>query len=597
MNEWMTLGWEGWWTMLLFLLFFSFLVWERFPADVVAIVAAGAMVMTGVISPNDFVTSFTKEIIVILAMLFTIARSLELGGVLSLFAAFALPKRGGARRGLTLMLTPIAALSAFLNNTPIVLMMVPVVRKWSSAQGHTLSKFLIPLSYAAILGGACTLIGTSTNLVVSGLLRQADRAVSLSFFEFSWVAFPCALIGLLYLIFFGPKVVAARADPASTLAKESRDFTGEFIVQESSPLVGKTIHEATRRLFQGALLLQIEREGWSGSPHPSGVVHAGDRLAFAGSVEQIAALHSVEGLRSTADPHFEVSEDAPTLSEVVIAPTSDLVGKTLRRTNFRSQYGSTVLALYRQGKRVEGVVADAVLRPGDTLMLLGEQPRFKQLYFGNDFYVIEAGEELPLFRPVRATISIVALLFMVVAAALGVSMLIASVSAALAVLLSGAIRPRQALGSIEWNLLLLIGSAFAIGRGLVASGVADTLASLLLAVTGSDPTFIVAGLFLLTLIVTEVVTNNAAALIIFPIAVEVMKLAGYASATSLKAAAVTVALAASYSFLTPIGYQTNTIVYGPGGYRFTDYVRAGLPLTLLVWAVATYLVPIVWPIG
>lgn len=520
------LNWQGWWTMLLLILLFVAFVWERFPADVTAIVGAGLMVMTGVISSGQFVRSFTQPIIPILAILFAMARALEFNGVLKLVATRALPQGEGYRRQLAALLIPMSAFSAFLNNTPIVLMMVPVVRKWTVDHGRVLSKFLIPLSYAVILGGSCTLIGTSTNLVVQGALRQTDPTAMFSFFELGKVGLPCTLLGLLYLIFLAPALIPVRADPAAALSRA--ELTADFQVEEA---VGQ----------------------------------------------------------------LKLATQSPKLTEVVIAPTSPLLGKTARKVNFRDEYDTTLLTIYREGERVEGDAADIPFHPGDRLLLLGEHHYSKELYFGNDFYVIRHEEELPLFRPFRALCSVAALTGMIVAVALGVPMVLATLVALMALLATKAITLRQAFRSIEWNLLLLIGSAFAMGQGLVASGVADWVANWLLLLTGSNPFLLVGGCFLMTMMVTEIVTNNATALIIFPIAYQLFSLAGYESVNATKAVGVTIALAASYSFLTPIGYQTNTIVYGPGGYRFSDYIRVGLPISLIVWVTATLLIPLFWP--
>lgn len=288
--------------MLLLILLFVAFVWERFPADVTAIVGAGLMVMAGVISPGQFVRSFTQPIIPILAILFAMARALEFNGVLKLVATRALPKGEGYRRQLAALLIPISALSAFLNNTPIVLIIVPIVRKWAVDHGRILSKFLIPLSYAVILGGTCTLIGTSTNLVVRGALRQTNPAAIFSFFELGKVGLPCALFGLLYLIFLAPALIPVR------LPRMETDF-------------------------------QLE--------------------------EAMAQL--------------KLATKSPKLNEVVIAPTSPLLGKTARKVNFRDEYDTTLLAIYREGKQVEGSAADIPFHPGDRLLLLGEHHYSKEL--------------------------------------------------------------------------------------------------------------------------------------------------------------------------------------------------------------------------
>lgn len=597
LSEQEALGWQGWLTICVFIVVFISLVKESLPPDITMLMGAGVLVVAGVIAPKDFLKGFSQDIIITLAMLFIIARALEINGILNLVAKRALPKgQKSVGKLLTIMMLPLSIASAFLNNTPIVLMLTPVIRKWSLEKGLSPSKFLIPLSYATILGGACTLIGTSCNLVIDGLLRSIHPAGGLNFFELAYIGVPASIVGFLYMSLLGHRLLPERLDPTTAVLEQTREFTSEFLISSNCVLHGKTLEEAGRKYFKGENLVEIERGSVIiDSPERGEKLLSGDRLVFAGDIETIAELHGIKGLRSLADFHFQLDVTSSHFAEVVIATTSSLIGKTLKRVGFRRYYGASVLAVYRQGKRVYGRVGDIVLQAGDTLMLLSGKPWEPKSMYNNDFYYIKISEKLPLFHPVSGSVVIGILVGMITAATMGFSMMTASLTAAIAMLVTKNISIREARMSIRWNLLVLIASAFAFGNAMQNTGVAGYIATLILSVVGDNQYLLTAGIFATTLVATEAITNNAAALLIFPIAIQVGRLSGFDSPESLKAIAITVAMAASCSFITPIGYQTNTIVYGPGGYKFTDYAKVGLPLSLLIWALATCLIPMIWP--
>jgi len=592
-----TLDWHGWLTIAVFLVTFTALVKEILPPDVILLGAAAVLTVSGVITPRELLSGFSRDIIFTLAMLFVVAKSMEVNGVLGYLSQHVLPKTKNPSLQLFGLMFPLSAASAFLNNTPIVLMMTPVIRKWSLDIGSSPSKYLIPVSYATILGGACTLIGTSSNLVVDGLLRNADPNAGFGFFEFSYIVIPCLVVGYIYMIFVGRRLLPERKDPTSAIAEQTTEFTSEFLVKEDCPVVGKTIQEASQKEFRRQYLIEIERHGvMIDSPSPHEVIQLGDRLVFVGDVKQIAELHAVEGLQSMADPHFKLDVTSSHFSELVISPSSGLIGKTLRRINFRVNYGASVLAVYRQGKRLTGRVGDIVLHAGDTLMLLSSDT-WKGPEYGNDFYYIRLNEKVPVFIWWRALWVTTVLAGMVTAAMMGVPMMIASLCAAGLLLTSGAISVREARKSIRWSVLILIASSFALGTALHGTGVASAFGEFILAVAGQNPHLLIAVIFFVTMVTTELITNTAAALLIFPIAIEAVRLAGFGGPEALKAVGITVAVAASCSFMTPIGYQVNTIVYGPGGYRFTDYMKVGTPLSFLILVICSYLIPYIWPLG
>lgn len=494
------------------------------------------------------------------------------------------------------MCAPVSLASAFLNNTPIVLLMTPMVRKWALKNKMSPSKFLIPLSYAALFGGACTLIGTSTNLVVHGLMRQYTEGAGFSFFELSYVGIPCALAGLLFLVLFSWRLIPERTDSATAISEDTREFTGEFVVGPECPLVNRTIHEASRRYFRQETLIQLERNNQViDSPPADLVIFVDDRLVFIGDIHRIAELHDIPDLKSAADPHFKLDVKSSHFSEIVIPTTSLLIGKTLRRINFRSTYGASVMAVYRQGWRVLGDVRDITLEAGDTLMLLSGEPLEADQYT-KDFYFIRHHEKLLTFNPWRAIFTTFVMVIMVIVASMGMSIMVASLTAVFALLITRSISIREAQNSVMWNILLLIACSFAMGTAMEATGVAAYFAEIILTIFGSEPHMLIGGIILVTIICTEMMTNNAAALILFPIAITVAKLAGYDSIETTRTIGVCVAIGASCAYAIPTGYQTHMIVYGPGGYKFTDFLRVGLCMDFMIWAISTALIPQIWPL-
>lgn len=590
------LSWEGWFTIVIFILMFVGLISEVRPPDIIMFGGSLPLLIFGILTPEQFLNGFSNDILMTIGMLCIVVRAMEVNGILELIAKKILVSSKRYVVRLLSMSVPITFASAFLNNTPIVLLMAPLVRKWALDSKLSPSKFLIPLSYASLLGGACTLIGTSTNLVVNGLMENNMKGSGFSFFELSYVGVPCALAGLLFITFFGWKLLPDRTDAATAVSSETREFTGEFIVGEECPLANRTIQEVSKRYFRQDTLIQLERNHQVIDSPPSDlVIFVGDRLVFIGDIHRIAELHDIPNLQSVADPHFKLDVKSSHFSEIVVPTTSLLVGKTLRQINFRFSYGASVMAVYRQGWRVLGDIRDITLEAGDTLMLLSSEP-FDAQKFYKDFYFIRHSEKLLTFNPRRAVFVTSVMAIMVLAATLGVSMIVASVTAAFILLLTRSISIREAQNSVIWNILLLIASSFAIGTAMEVTGVAAYFAQMILAVFGKQPQMFVGGIILVTIICTEFMSNNAAALILFPIAIEVAKLAGFESIEATKAIGVCIAIGASCGYAIPTGYQTHMIVYGPGGYKFTDFLKIGLFMDLIVWVISTVMIPYIWPL-
>lgn len=590
------LDWDGWFTIAVFIFTFMGLISEVKPPDITMLAGTTILLIFGVLTPAQFLKGFSNGILMTIAMLCIIVRAMEVNGVLEVVAKKILISSKGYVARMLAMCTPVAVASAFLNNTPIVLLMTPMVRKWALKNKLSPSKFLIPLSYAALFGGVCTLIGTSTNLVVHGLMQQYTEGAGFSFFELSYVGVPCAIAGLVFLSLFSWGLLPDRTDPTTAISAESRQFTGEFIVGEECPLANRTIREVSRRYFRPETLIQLERNNQViDSPPNDLVIFVGDRLVFIGDIHRIAELHDIPNLQSAADPHFQLDVKSSHFSEIVIPTTSLLVGKTLRQINFRSAYGASVIAVYRQGWRVLGEVRDVTLEAGDTLMLLSGEP-FEAQNYSKDFYFIRNSEKLVTFNPWRAIFVTVVMVVMVLAASMGASIMVSSMAAAFVLMATRSISIRESQNSIMWNILLLIACSFAMGTALETTGVAAYFAEIILSIFGTQPQVFIGGIILVTILCTELMTNNAAALVLFPIAITVAKLAGFESVEATRTIGVCVAIGASCAYAIPTGYQTHMIVYGPGGYKFTDFLKIGLFMDLIIWTISTLTIPYFWPL-
>lgn len=591
------LTWSGWFTIGVLVLMFIALIREVRPPDIVMMITAGILAVTGVISPRQLLVGFSNDVIVTIGLLCVIVRTWEINGLLNLFSTHVLPKTTNYFKQMFTILFPVAALSAFMNNTVIVLMMTPVLRRYALSMKMSPSKYLIPLSYASIVGGLCTLIGTSTNLIVNGLLRQTNPDAGFTFFELGYVGVPIAVVSLVVIVLGGKYLLPDRVDVASAVAGETKQFTGEFIVTEECPLVNEMVKDASGRYFRGELLIEIERDSRKiTSPPPFEVIQKGDRLVFAGDINLIAELHSIKGLTSAADPHFKLDVRSSHFSEVVITPDSFLVGKTLRKINFRSHYGASVMAVYRQGTRIMGNVGDIVLDAGDTLVLLSSEEwhgeRFKR-----DFYYIHADEKLTIFDPWRAAFVFIVAIGMVVATVMGIPIFLSVAAASLIYVFSKSISIREAQRSVIWNVLLLIASSFAVAKAVEVTGVAAYFAQFLLSILGKNPYLLAGGVIFVVSMFSQVLSNNTAALLLFPVALNVIQLAGYTNLESLKAVGVMVAVGGSSAFMLPTGYQTHMIVYGPGGYFLSDFFKNGVILNFLVIFLGMILIPLIWPLS
>ncbi len=554
------------------------------------------LILGRVITIDDALRGFSNKGMLTVAFLFVVSASLQSSGTLDRFISKFLgtDNRRVSVKYLRLMF-PVSLFSAFLNNTPVVATLIPIVKNWCKKVNLPSSKFLIPLSYAAILGGTCTLIGTSTNLVVHGMLL--DRGLrGFSFFELTKVGLPVAVLGILFIGFIGYKLLPSRKDPITELGKDTREFVVEMKVSSDYPMLNKTIEEAHLRHLQGLFLFQINRKDKVIAPvsHNERIL-AGDRLFFTGLPGTIYELQKTPGLITVKDAEFDVKNlDSDILStyEVVISNNSPLIGQSVRDSNFRGRYGAVILAIHRSGTRINKKVGDIVFKPGDTLFILAKKGFDEIWYHLKDFSLVSPSVEIYSKPSWKGNIALSLLLIMVVVSALRIiPMVLASALTAVLMIIFGIINPDRAIKSVDWGILLIIASSFGIGKALENSGVASLLANhIIMPLRFLGPIGIIAGIFFITSIYTEIITNNAAAAIIFPVALTSANLLNINPHPLL----ITLAIAASASFATPIGYQTNLMVYGPGGYRFSDFLKIGILMNIFVGIAVTIFVYLIF---
>jgi di/tricarboxylate transporter len=566
------------------------------PPDVMFVGAVVLLAALGTITPAEAFSGFANSGVLIVAALFIVAAGLRETGVMDYVGERFLGHVKTEAKALFYMAAVLIPSAMVLNNTPKVALLVPVLISWCRKSRISPSRLLMPLSFLSILGGTCSLIGTSTNLVVQGLLIKHSLR-PMTYFELGSVGLPCALLGAIYLLTVGRKLLPDRKELIEQLDETRREYLVEMLVQPGCRLVGKTIALAGLRHLPGLFLIEVIREGEVIGPvGPDEVIQANDRLVFTGVVTTIIDLEKIPGLVPAADARYEVSPDRQwgrQLCEAVVSPTSPLVGQAVRDADFRSLYDAAIVAVHRNGARVTNKIGEIELHPGDTL-LLQVGPHFSRAFRNNpDFYLVSDVEDSRPVRFNRAWPATAIFVAMIIAFISGWGdIMLASFLAAGAMVAAGCISPADARKAVDLPVLIAIGGSFGVGRALEQSGVAKLFAGLLVDSTRSwGPVAALAGIYFGTMILNELISNNAAAALSFPFCIESARLLGVNERPFIMA----VTLAASYAFASPIGYQTHMMVFGPGGYRFTDFMRVGIPLNLLMWITAIVLIPLIWP--
>ena len=589
------MGWEAWTTIAAVGLVFALLALTKAAPDLIFVGVVTLLMTLGILSPQEALAGLANEGVITVGVLYIIAAALRETGVMSWVAQQLLGRPKSVRHAQFRMMAPVAGMSAFVNNTPIVSMCLPVIDDWSKKHQISPSNLMLPLSYAAVLGGTCTLIGTSTNLVVMGLLTADPSLKSdLNMFDLAWVGIPCAVIGIAYILFFSGWLLPQRR-PAGRQFGDPKEYTVEMLVEPASPLVGKTIEAAGLRSLPGMYLMEIDRDGElipAVSPQES--LRANDRLVFVGIVESVVELQKIRGLKPATNQVFKL--DSPrirrSLVEAVVSNSCPLVGKSVREGRFRTNYNAAIIAVHRNGERIRKKIGDIELQAGDTLLLETHPSFLEQQSHSRDFYLVSRVEGYSTPRHERALVAGLIFAGMVVAVSTGLlKMLHASMLAAGLMLITRCCTSTIARNSVDWQVLVAIAASFGIGQAMQTTGVAHHFADGMLGIAGDNPRLALVAIYIITMLATELLSNNAAAVLMFPIAV--------ATAMSLQVNHMpfitTVMFAASLGFATPLGYQTHLMVYGPGGYRFTDFLRIGVPLDLIMGVVCVTLIPMFWP--
>jgi len=571
------------------------LISNRFSTSAVVFTALCLLIITGVLTPQEAVSGFSNVSLFIIAALYVIVGAIQNAGGFNFIIQSLLAPDKSYSKAAAKLLFPISFFSAFFNNTSIVLVMTDAIRKWALKNNFAPSKFLIPLSYAAILGGSCTLIGTTTNLVMSGMLLQ-DGLKPLGMFELAGVGIPCALIGCLFLILFGNRLLPERKDPLSQiLAGDHRDYVVEARVGDKCPLIGSSIRDARLRHLSGLYLAKIERQGNIFSPiRPEEILRAGDRLIFVGMIHSIQELREIPDLKLASDIHYSPQEDQThnILVEAVVSHSSPILNKSIRDSNFRSLYNAVVLAVHRNGERIESKIGDIHLRAGDTLLLDAHEDFISNHQHSRDFYLASKIEEKKTVNLQNTLITSLTLLTIVIIAAFRPSLLfILSLSAIPFLRALKCLNLSVVQKAIDWQILALIGCAFGIGKALETSGAAQILSDTIIqGFQTLGPLGLLIGIYVVTLVLTSIMTNIAAVVIMFPLTL----VAANSLGLDPRPFVIGATLAASASFSTPIGYQCNLIVYGPGGYKFTDFLKIGIPLNIVVGVTTILLIGWYW---
>lgn len=593
MIEWLGPN-AGWLALALLGVMLAVFASERFPPEMVAIGAVAVFLVLGLLDTASMVGALANSAPLTIACMFIISAALVRTGAILEVSRFVQRKAGSNRIlliGSTFIVTVVV--SAFMNNIPVVMILIPVITGIARDLNLAPSKLLMPLSYCAIMGGTCTLIGTSTNLVVDGAARQAGLE-PFGIFEMSAVGLAVAVTGMIYLAIVAPRILPDRKD-FSLLdgAGESR-FITDARIPEGSSLIGRRPEDVPFLKLRDLRLLDVVRNSQTLRHDIEQIeLQAGDRLVLESPMSEVLSLHRDGEVRVGSDDLEEVSESRAVLVEAVVGPGSRLTGAPLKSYRLRRRFGVYVVAVHRHGGEISEHVGRIRLNPGDSVLLEGSPEDIERMSRELGLVDLERPED-QAFRRERAPIAIATLVGVVVLAALNIMPIVGlAVIGVAIVLFSGCLDPEEAFDSIDWRILALIVAMLAIGASLQDTGAIELVVSAaapLLAL--ASPLVLLILVYVATSFLTETVTNNAVAIVMTPVAIALAVAAGLDP----RPFVIVVMIGASAAFATPIGYQTNTLVYGPGHYRFTDYVKLGLPLNVLVMAVTVTLVPMLWPL-
>ena len=566
---------------------------ERLPVDIVAVLALVTLAILGLVTPAQAISGFANEATITVAAMFVLSAGLlRTGALAALGRLFARVRIQWLF--LLLVMATVATISAFVNNTAAVAVFLPLVLAATARNGVATSKVLIPLSYAAQFGGVCTLVGTSTNLLVNSLAKNLGHP-GFSLFEFTALGVACSVAGIVYLSTAGRWLLPERRAAQLSDTYELGKYITELRVMPRSTLIGKSVESAKLAEKYGVYVLELlrgEEKVWS--PR-SETIAEGDVLLIRGDWSRVTELK--EQARLELDPQFRL-DDAQlqpgdkVLLEVMVAPNSRFVGHTLKVLDFHWHYNATVLAIHRRGQVLREKLRDVALSVGDILLMVTTPEEVRAMRENPNVVVIKEREEGSAMRR-RAPIALLIMAAVLVVSGLSLlPIVIAALIGSVAMVLTRCLPPEDAYGAIDWRVIVMIAGVLPLGLALQSSGAAEILAANTLGRVGEHgPVVVLAVLYLLALVLSELMSNAAAAVLLVPIAWSTATTLGYSPTPFL----VAVTFAASTSFSTPVGYQTNTMVYNLGNYRFTDFMKVGIPLNLIFWVIGVTLIPLLWP--
>lgn len=587
-----------WITSAVLLLTLYFLITEKISVDLTAIGIMVILVVTGILTPRETIAGFANPAVITVGAMFVVSKGMmRTGGVEFLGRRIIQMAGGNYKLALIIILLTVAVASGFINNTPVVILFIPVIMTMCCKFGLSPSKFLIPVSYASILAGTCTLIGTSTNIIISDL-SVSQGYDGLSMFELSIIGVPLALVGILFIFFAAPKVLPSLANPICKLQDSGhRQYLAELRIPEKSSLIGRNPGNIFKKRYPSLNVIELVNKSHIYHPDRDKItIVAGDIILVKGSLNDLVdILHQeqVELPSSEKGLVLGAQKDAPIVVELIISPHSTVRGQQLLKTDLARDPDINIIAVKRSNLHMsERQIHDVRLQTGDILLIWCHDSKIESLRSETDYIVVEdVYEEIVHKR--KAWWSIINFIGMVGTATLGIAdIMTCSLTAAFLMIITGCLQMRDAYKALQGDVLLLIAGTIALGAAMQKSGTSQLYAETFLSFfAGFSPVVVLGAMILLTSISTQILSNNATAVLLLPIAIST----AIAIGVDPKPFIVGICFGASACFATPVGYQTNLMVYGPGGYRFMDYLKLGIPLNLFVVIASTLLIPLVWP--
>ena len=571
-------------------------VTEKISVDLVALLIMAILLVSQILTPAEGLAGFSNTATITVASMFIISAGLFKTGAVNFLGTFVnrIFKQNFWVAMIAVMIL-VGVLSAFINNTPVIAIFLPILLVVAKENKISASKLLMPISFASMLGGVCTLIGTSTNILVSSIAEEKGLP-AFTMFEFLPLGLAMFIVGTAYMLIIGIRLIPERRGEGDLTENFSLgEYLTEIVLLDHSPSVGQTIKDAPLTSDLDILILEIRRGGeLINLPTAEVVLQSDDRLKIRADVEKIRALQIREGVKLKPQAKWgdeSVTSEDYKLVEAVVAPHANFVGESLQEMNFREKYGTTVLAIRQQGKLLREKISDTKLKGGDTLLIEANKDRVASLKLDNDFIIVSEAETVK-FRRDKVVIALLIVAGVILSASFGfLPIVVSSVVGAILLVVFRCILLDEVYQAIDWKIIFLLAGVLSLGTALEKTGAAEMVSTTMLSAVGSfGPVLLVSAFYLLTLILTEMISNNASAALIAPIAIATADTLDVSPIPFL----VAVTFAASASFMTPVGYQTNTMIYGPGHYKFFDFVKVGTPLNLILWITASFLIPVFW---